>query len=212
MANKHIFLVFQRRDHGLRIVGQVHDAIAVGRGVGIAELDDRYVDLLRGTIDVAIRIGRLADSSLVARKLAACPMVAWASPAYLARHGTPQSPQDLEQHRRLAYSQSESPGDWTFTDAGGRQHVVGGPAALAANNVQFLATAALQGAGIVYGPAFVFGDQLRSGALVPLLPDFATGGLGIYALYPSTRYLPAKVRRLIDQLAQEFSAMPAWDA
>ena len=138
-------------------------------------------------------------------------MVACASPRYLAQHGTPQTPEQLARHRRLAYSQSESPGDWTFIDLEGRQSAVEGVAALRSNNVQLLTTAALQGAGVVYGPTFVFGDHLRTGALVALLPDFSTSDLGVHAIYPSTRYLPTKVRRLIDQLVTEFGDNPPWD-
>ena len=175
------------------------------------ELDDRYVDLIQRGIDVAIRIGRLADSSLIAKVLAPCHMVACASPNYLARHEIPNTPEELARHRRLAYSQAESPGDWKFMDSEGRQTAVDGLTALHSNNVQLLTAAALEGAGVVYGPTFVFGAHLRTGALVALLPHFSTSDLGVHAVYPSTRYLPTKVRRLIDQLMTEFGDKPPWD-
>lgn len=141
-----------------------------------------------------------------------CRMIACASPDHLSRHGTPRTPEELGKRRRLAYSQSESPGDWTFVDSDGRQHTINGQADLSSNNVQLLASAALKGAGVAYGPTFAFGAHLRSGALVALLPDFSTMDLGVHAIYPSTRFLPTKVRRLIDQLAKDFGDNPPWDA
>lgn len=178
----------------------------------VMDLDDRYLDLVQKGIDLAIRIGRLADSSLIARRLAPCHMVACASLEYLARHGTPRTPEDLAGHRRLAFSESESPGDWTFIDAQGLHRPVAGPAHLVSNNVQLLTAAALAGAGVVYGPTFVFGEHLDKGAVRRLLPDFTTTDLGVHAVYLSTRHLPSKVRLLIDQLAKEFGDDPPWDA
>ena len=176
------------------------------------ELDDRYVDLIEGGVDLAIRIGRLADSSLVVKGLAPCRMVACANPDYLARHGTPRTPEELAHHHRLAYSQPESPGDWTFVDSEGRHRTVDSPPALLSNNMQLLSTAALEGSGVAYGPTFVFGEHLLRGALVPLFPDFSTMNLRVHAVYSSTRYLPTKVRRMIDQLTKEFGDNPPWDA
>lgn len=176
------------------------------------DLDDRYVDLVEKGIDLAIRIGRLADSSLIARRLAPCHMIACASPDYLARHGTPRTPEELAQHRRLAFSAAESPDDWTFVDTAGGRHAVGGKASLLSNNVQLLTAAALEGAGIVYGPTFILGEHLRTGTLWPLLPNFSTADLGIHAIYPSARYVPTKVRRLIDQLQRELGDDPPWEA
>ena len=176
------------------------------------DLDDRYVDLLAREVDVAIRIGRLADSGLVARRLAPCRMVVCASPSYLERQGCPRSPEELSRHRRLAFNLSESPGNWTFVDALGRASAVEGPAALRANNMQLLSAAALEGAGVVYGPLFVFAEYLREGTLVPLLPEYKTVDLDVHAVLPSTRYLPLKVRRFVDQLVEEFATTAPWEA
>jgi DNA-binding transcriptional LysR family regulator len=174
-------------------------------------LSDRYVDLLETGVDVAVRIGRLPDSGLVARRLAPCRMVVCASPAFLRQHGTPRHPDDLRQAPRLTFSEAVSAGDWTLTDANDQAHVIDGPCRLAANNTQMLLAAALAGAGIVYGPTFVFGEQIAQGNLVELLPQYRTPELTIQAVYPSARHLPLKVRRFLDYLVAEFGEEPPWD-
>ncbi|WP_186105073.1 LysR family transcriptional regulator [Burkholderia gladioli] len=174
-------------------------------------LGDRYVDLLDAGIDVAIRIGRLDDPALVVRRIAPCRMVVCASPAYLERHGTPRTPRDLRQAPRLAFSEAVSAGDWTLFDSRNRAHVIDGPCRIAANNTQMLLSAALAGAGIAYGPSFVFGEHLRRGELVALLPAYRATELAIQAVYPSARRIPLKVRRFVDYLAEAFGDEPPWD-
>jgi DNA-binding transcriptional LysR family regulator len=174
-------------------------------------LSDHFVDLIDVGVDLAIRIGRLPDSDLVARRLAPCRMVACASPAYLARHGTPHSPADLQQRSRLAFSGAISAGDWTFTDANDHAHVVDGPVRMLANNMQMLLTAALSGSGVAYGPTFVFGEHLQRGDLIAVLPEYRTSELAIHAVYPTSRHVPLKARRFIDELALAFGATPPWD-
>ncbi|MEX3927336.1 LysR family transcriptional regulator [Paraburkholderia sp. BR10936] len=174
-------------------------------------LGDRYVDLIDAGVDVAIRIGRLQEPGLVTRRLAACRMVVCASPAYLERHGTPRTPDELRRVQRLAFSEAVSVGDWTLLDARHRAHVIDGPCRLAANNTQMLLGAALAGAGIAYGPTFVFGEHLRRGELVALLPDYRATELAIQAVYPGVRRIPLKVRRFVDYLAETFGDEPPWD-
>ncbi|WP_250480963.1 LysR family transcriptional regulator [Caballeronia sp. GAOx1] len=174
-------------------------------------LGDRYVDLLDAGIDIAIRIGRLEDPALVTRRIASCRMVICASRAYLERHGTPRKPRDLLQAPRLAFSEAVSGGDWTLVDAKGRAHVIEGPVRVSANNMQLLLSAALAGAGIAYGPTFVFGKHLRNGELVALLPAYRATELVVQAVYPSARRIPFKVHRFVDYLAEAFSNDPPWD-
>ncbi|ALK32418.1 LysR family transcriptional regulator [Burkholderia plantarii] len=176
-------------------------------------LSDRYVDLLEAGVDLAIRIGRLPDSGLVARRLAPCRMVICAAPAFLERHGTPRSPDDLRQAPRLTFSEAVSVGDWTLTDAAQRTHVIDGPCRLAANNTQMLLAAARAGAGVAYGPSFVFGEPIARGELVELLPGFQAAELTIQAVFPSARQMPARVRHLLDHLAGAFGegGAPPWD-
>lgn len=174
-------------------------------------LADRYVDLIDAGVDVAIRIGRLEDPGLVTRRLAPCRMVVCASPAYLRRHGTPRKPDDLMCAQRLAFSEAVSAGDWTLRDEKNRAYVIDGPCRMAANNTQMLLAAAVAGAGIVYGPTFVFGAQIRRGELVVLLPAYRATELTIQAVYPSARRIPLKVRRFVDYLAETFGDEPPWD-
>lgn len=174
-------------------------------------LDDRYTDLLTAGVDVAIRIGRLADSSLVARRVAPCRMIVCAAPSYLKRHGAPRTVDDLRIAQRLAFSQAVSAGDWTLVDRRGRVHVVDGPVRMAANNTQMLLAAVLSGAGISYGPTFVFGEHLARGDLVEVLPAYRASELTIQAVYPSTRHVPLKVRLFLELLATVFGDEPSWD-
>jgi DNA-binding transcriptional LysR family regulator len=174
-------------------------------------LDDRYVDLQSAGIDVAIRIGKLPDSDLVARRLAPCRMAICASPAYLSREGTPKIPEDLRRAPRLAFNEAVSVPAWTLTDKQNRDHVIDGPLRMQANNMQMLLSAVLAGVGIAYGPTFVFGQDIKAGNLVKLLPAYRTAELTINAVYPTARYVPSKVRQFIDYLADAYRDEPPWD-
>lgn len=174
-------------------------------------LSDRYVDLLADRIDVAIRIGRLEDSDLVARRLGPCRMVLCAAPSFLSRHGVPKAIEQLRQAPRLAFSEAVSTGDWTIIDPGGTAHVINGPIRLAANNMQMLLAAALAGAGVAYGPSFVFGEAIASGALEVLMSDHKTSELSIHAVHPTKRHVSVKLRRFIEHLSASFGDMPPWD-
>ncbi|WP_158817460.1 LysR family transcriptional regulator [Methylocapsa sp. S129] len=183
-----------------------HPAVAVE-----VTLSDRYVDLLSEGIDVAIRIGRLLNSDLVARRLAPCRMVFCASPVFLRRFGTPRTIEELRSAPRLAFSEAVSAGDWTLTDPKGQTHLIDGPARLAANSTQMLLAAALAGSGVAYGPTFVFGERITAGDLIALLPDHRTSDLAIHALYPSAHNISLKARRFIDHLVGSFGGEPPWD-
>ena len=175
------------------------------------KLSDRYIDLLAEGIDVSIRIGRLQDSELVAKRLAPCRMIFCASPDYLAQHGVPKTVEDLRRAPRLAFSAAVSPGDWTVIDPHGQSCVIDGPVRMATDNMQMLLAAALAGAGVTYGPSFVFGQQVAEGKLVVLLPDHSTSDLAIHAIYPTARHVSLKLRRFIDHLAASFGGTPPWD-
>ncbi|MBO9195974.1 LysR family transcriptional regulator [Rhizobium sp. 16-449-1b] len=167
-------------------------------------LEDRYVDLIEGGFDMAIRIGTLPDSSLISRKFGESGMAACAAPSYLDKHGRPKEPADLRRHDRLAFSKATSEGDWSFTDRKGKTETVSGPTRLKADNMQMLLAAALNGGGVVYGPTFVLGEHISSGALEQVLPDYTTESLGVHALYPSSRMLGTKVRCFVDILEEKF--------
>lgn len=170
-------------------------------------LDDRFVELVAESFDVAIRIGVLEDSSLKARKLAETRRLLVASPAYLERAGTPRVLDDLNHHQLLHYSHLASGNFWRLRGPSGeeRQFRVGGR--LTANNGESLRATAEAGIGIASLPSFMIGDALTSGRLVEVLADRAPDILGIYALYPQGRFPQPKLRAFIDFLAERFKGM-----
>lgn len=175
-------------------------------------LNDRRVDLIEEGWDLVIRIGDLADSSLVARKLAPCSVFVCASPAYLAAYGTPRTVADLAGHNCLGYTLSNpmDAGKWLF--GAGRKSQVAVNGTLKANNGDALVAAAVGGQGIIYQPAFLVSREIKRGTLVPLELDHEPIQFdGIFAIYPADRRPPAKVRAVIDFLVERFSPVPAWE-
>ena len=173
--------------------------------------DDKHIDMVEEAFDVAIRIGTLQDSNLVARKLSTCRQVACASPAYLAKHGTPERPEDLIEHRCILYTYLSTPREWRFTDPNGELTVVPITGQLQANNGLLGREAALAGAGIVLLPTFYLGEQLRTKQLVPILCKFRPMELSISAVYPERRNLLPKVRTFVDYLASQWSPEAPWE-
>ena len=171
-------------------------------------LADRVVDLVEEGFDVAIRIARLPSSSLISRKLATTRMVLCASPAYLQRAGTPRHPAELAGHAVLAYSYWSTRDEWQFEGPDGTMAVTTQPS-LRTNNGDTCRAGALQHQGIVLQPTFLVGEDLRSGALVELMPEFRSIELGIHALYPTRKHVSPKVRLLLDFLVESFKA-PRW--
>lgn len=167
-------------------------------------LNDRFVDLIEEGWDLAIRIGKLSDSTMVARRLAPCPLVICAAPAYLAAHSKPRRVADLQHHKCLGYTLSRSigVGRWSFGKSGKTQVSVAGP--LKANNGDALVAAAVSGQGIVYMPRFLVARELAEGLLHELTLDQPPIELdGIFAVYPSSRNPPAKVRAAVDFFAEK---------
>lgn len=186
---------------------RLHPALAVDLG-----LNDRYVDLIEEGWDVAVRIGSLTESAMVARRLAPCRTVVCAAPAYLAARGAPRTIADLRQHNCLGYTLSRTVGAqrWAF----GRQGEITIPIAgnLQSSNGDALVAAAIAGQGLIYQPAFLVAAALAAGSLVGLQLDHPAVELGgIFALYPSERRPPAKVRAFIDFLVGRFEPVPPWD-
>lgn len=175
------------------------------------DFNDRQIDLMQEGFDLAIRIANLPDSSLIARRLAPVGHLLSASPAYLAKHGTPTRPEDLQHHVCLAYSNLTNPGVWPYRTPDGVAGSVQVPVKLKANNGDFLYQAALAGHGLILHPTFYLRDALRSGALVPVLTDIVWPELNAYAVYPPTRHLSSRVRALVDFLAKRFEGEPEWD-
>ena len=158
-----------------------------------------------------MRIGRLSDSSLVARWLAPCRIVLAAAPAYLAAHGTPRNLADLAAHNCLGYTlpTPAEAGRWTFGEK--REITVAVSGNLRAGNGDALVTAALAGQGLIYQPSFLVAEHLRSGALRALDLGKPTPTLPVHAILPSGRQPPAKVRAFLEFLAARFRPEPPWD-
>ena len=174
-------------------------------------VNDRVVDLLEGGFDVGVRIGRLRDSSLIARKIAPIRLVVCAAPDYLARRGAPKTPDDLTKHDCLEYTYFESRGEWRLLDPNGKEIVVPVSGRYLANNADVLRTTAIAGGGVILCPTFIVGDDLRAGRLTRLLPNYPPPEQGLHALYPPGRHLSAKVRSFVDFLIARFGGEPAWD-
>lgn len=168
-------------------------------------LNDRTVDLVEEGYDLAIRITRLADSSLIARRLATMHIKLCASPTYLRRRGAPSVPADLASHDCLGYAYAGTASVWTLEGPEGLVEARVHPETRA-NNGELLRELALHGHGIVLMPAFLLSDHLAKGELVEVLPDYSAGELGVFALYASRKYLSAKVRTLVDLLSERFAA------
>lgn len=168
-------------------------------------LSDRFVDLVDEGFDLAIRIARLASSSLVSRKLSSTRIVLCASPRYLRAHGKPRHPADLAQHAVLAYSLLAQGDTWEFEGPDGPVSVKVQPR-MRTNSGDVCRAVALNHQGIVFQPAFLVGEDLRAGRLVELMPQYRAPELGVHAMYPSRKHLLPKVRLLIDYLARELGA------
>jgi DNA-binding transcriptional LysR family regulator len=164
------------------------------------DLADRLVDLVEEGYDMAIRITRPRDSSLIYRKLAKTRVLLCASPDYLARRGCPENVADLARHDIIAYTYAPGSDNWRFETPDGEQSVTVRPR-LRANNGETCRAAALAGLGISQQPCFLVGDDLAAGRLIELLPELCSQEIGIYAVYPSRKHLSIKVRALVDYLS-----------
>jgi DNA-binding transcriptional LysR family regulator len=174
-------------------------------------LNDRFVDLVDEGFDVAVRIGSLEDSSLVARKLAPMRRVVCASPAYLKARGVPASPNDLKAHDCLCYSNVALSREWSFITEEGRPWPVEVRGRLSANNGDVLKAAVLKGLGLAILPTFIVGSGLQAGTLVTVLDRFFAQEATVNAVYPHSRHLSPKVRAFVDFLVERFREKPYWD-
>jgi DNA-binding transcriptional LysR family regulator len=170
-------------------------------------LNDRYIDLVQEGIDVAIRFGRLADSSLVARHLAGSPVAVVASPAYLEQRGVPQHPTELTKHHCLHYVHLSTGNEWVFPAADGEIRVRI-TARFRSNNGYALRDAMLAGHGFAIMPLIFIQEELSRGAAVPVLQEYTSRPLPVNAVYPSGRYVSAKVRSFVDYLQEHFPRIP----
>ena len=173
-------------------------------------LADRVVDLVDEGYDLAIRIARLENSTLVSKLLTTTRMVLCASPEYVKAHTAPKHPADLAGHSVIAYSYWSTKDEWHFDGPKGAVSVKTNPI-IYTNSGDTCRAAALAHQGIILQPTFLVGQDLLNGTLVELMPEFHSQEMGIYAVYPTRKHLSAKVRVLIDFLVSHLSGRgPAW--
>lgn len=174
------------------------------------QLNDRKVDIVEEGFDVALRIGQLKSSSLIAKHVAPIRVILCASPDYLKTHGTPNRPEDLKDHRYLHYSYmerniKETIYQWLGTEDGQLQ------GELSSNNGDLLVSAAIAGGGIALQPTFIASEAISKGELVTVLSDYEPETLGLYAVYAHRKLLPHKIRCFIDFIEGYYGSPPYWD-
>ncbi|CAM3491733.1 LysR family transcriptional regulator [Psychrobacter glaciei] len=174
------------------------------------QLSDRKVDIVEEGFDVALRIGQLESSSLIAKKIAPIRVVLCASPDYLNIHGTPKRLEDLEAHRYLHYSYMniDTKGQ-VFKYLKAKQ--LKESSVFRSNNGDVLVEAAIEGAGLVLQPTFIASKALNAGKLVIVLPEYEPTPIGLYAIYAHRKLLPHKIRCFIDFMADYYGTPPYWD-
>ena len=197
-------LVFGRR-HVAPLVASFLDA---HRAVSIdLLLSDRSADLMEEGIDVAIRIGVQRDSTLTQRRLGSVGRLLLASPAYLARRGTPRDPAELAGHDLVVFASLAAPPEWRFVDATGSPLTMRPEARFAVNEAEAAVTAAVQGRGIVQTLSYQAADELADGRLVRLLRESEPPSIPVQLLFPPARPMPARLRAFLDEVAPRLAAL-----
>ena len=176
-----------------------------------ADFSDRHVDLVAEGFELAVRIGALRDSSLIARKIVDVADVVCAAPALVDRLGRPQHPEALRDWPALCYTEAERPDLWRWRAPDGTAGAVQMSPRLRANTGRVLRDAAVAGLGVAREPSFIVYDAIERGELVPLLTDHRWNELAIYTVYPPTRHLSARARAFIDFVRQRIGPRPYWE-
>jgi LysR family transcriptional regulator for bpeEF and oprC len=170
-------------------------------------ISERFVSLVEDGIDVALRIGHLTDSALIARRIGTIEVATVATPAYLARHGEPATPQDLTELPCVAFMFNGTQLSWDFKNAAGTLAIEPN-ARLRTNDAEHIRAGVLAGIGVGHNPTWLFAAEITSGAVRRVLRDYAPDPYPISAVYPGNRSLSAKVRAFTDFLAEVFAAEP----
>lgn len=168
-------------------------------------LDDRIVDLLEEGLDVALRMGALDDSALVARRLAQSPRRVLGTPAYFARAGRPQTPDELAAHQTIVYAQRGGGDTWTFRRAGS-DTTVAVSGRLRVSAAEGIRAAVLAGLGLTVASEWMFAPELADGTVQPVLTDWTLPPVELWAVFPSGRRVPARVRAFVDFVSARFAA------
>lgn len=175
------------------------------------DLNDRNINLVEEGFDMAVRIGRLEDSTLVSKRLGTSHNVTCASQSYLDRHGKPTHPAELQQHIGLQYSNIPYKQQWRYETPQGKTIHATPQIRVRANNGESLAAAACAGLGITTGPTFILGSYIKKGSLVTILNEYHRASEGIYAVYPPGRLIPRRIQLFSDFLAERYGDRPCWD-
>lgn len=173
---------------------------------------DRVVNIVDEGFDMAVRVGRAEDSSLIVRRLCAVRIVVVGSSEYLGQHEAPETPKDLQHHACIIDTNFREPGRWPFRDVAGRATHAAVSGRIRYSNAAACLQAAEASLGLACVPGFVAGDAIRSGRLVRLLQAFEPEPYDVHVLYPHSRHLAAKVRLLVDCLANRYRGVPHWEA
>ncbi|MBC8719929.1 substrate binding domain-containing protein [Ochrobactrum sp. Marseille-Q0166] len=168
---------------------------------------DDYCDLVSDGIDVAVRIGGPTDSGLIRQVLAPHRFITCATPDYIQEHGMPQSIADLQNHQKIVFTYANASVPWRY-QVDGQMREIAVKGRLKLNNSEAIRDAALKNLGIVQLGAFLVGDDIRQGRLIPLLEEFCREEMPIAAVYPTRRHVSPKVRRFIEMLRKEWAAAP----
>ena len=168
---------------------------------------DRLINLVEEGIDVGVHNGELSDSSLIARKIAQTPVITVATPAYLAVHGEPATPAELERHACVIYAPQGAPRVWVFPAASARAYQPKG--AFRTNDAEQIRAAVLADLGLAHTPGWLFAAEIASGTVRPVLTAFEPAMLSISAVRPGGRFLASKVKVFIDFLAEIFAEEPS---
>jgi len=171
---------------------------------------DDYCDLVSDGIDVAVRIGGPTNSGLIRQVLAPHSFFTCATPAYLEHHGMPQSLDDLQNHNKIVFTYANSPMPWRY-QIGGEVRYISVEGRLKLNNTEAIRDAALNNLGIVQLGAFLVGDDIKKGRLIPILTQLRHEELPITAVYPTRRHVSPKVRRFIEAIRKEWASGTPWD-
>ncbi|MES0219452.1 LysR family transcriptional regulator [Mesorhizobium sp. C280B] len=176
-----------------------------------AEFSNRFVDLVAENFDVAVRLGALQDSRLVARKVATRRRLLCAAPSYLARRGTPTAPEALLEHSCLGFSGFQTFPAWEMTDSSGRRVSIEVSGPLVTDDAEVLVEAAVQGVGLMMSTDWLVGRELADGRLVPVLEDWTLADEGaVYVVMPSAKGQAAKTRAFADWIGKRFAPVPPW--
>jgi DNA-binding transcriptional LysR family regulator len=187
----------------------------MGQNPGVVvdlDFSDRAVDLVAEGFEMAIRIGVLRDSSLIARKLVDVRMVACAAPALLAERGVPDHPDQLKDWPALCYTGSERPDIWRYRNPDGTEGTVAMQVRMLSNHGGMLRDVAIAGQGVILQPSFHVDQAVAQGQLVPILRGFGWPEIAIYTVYPQTRHLSARARAFIDFVRKRIGSKPYWEA